>query len=100
MKTIEVPLSLAKWAIEVLQATREDGGSDLDGGYLFDMAEGTGVIEPHQVTEPCDPTHCACAEVSEFPMECYRYTKEVQNAMRAIAKAASDAASQPDKESQ
>lgn len=80
---VSVPVGLAKYAVAVLGESRESLG-DLDGGFLQDTAEACGVIAPVKVTEPCDPMACACAEAGEFPMECYRYTKEVRQAIQDI----------------
>lgn len=48
--------------------------TDLDGGTLQEMAERHGLLEPHTVTESCGD-HCGCAEMGDFPTQCYRMTK-------------------------
>lgn len=45
---------------------------DWDGGTIQDVAEKHGVLIRTAVTEPCDPEHCPCAEVDDFPLECFR----------------------------
>lgn len=45
-----------------------------DGFDIQDLAVKHGLLEPFEVTEPCDPDSCACAEFGDFPMSCYRRT--------------------------
>lgn len=44
-----------------------------DGGELQDLAERYGLLEAHEVVEPCGEG-CNCAEFDDFPMQCYRKT--------------------------
>ena len=46
----------------------------IDGFDLQDLAEKHGLIEPREVSAPCHPEHCACAEYDDFPQTCYRKT--------------------------
>ena len=75
--------SLIKFAIVCLEAHREHGGNDLDGGFLQDAAEECGVLKEVQVSEPCDPNGCYCAEYygDDFPNTCLRYADEVRSYM-------------------
>jgi hypothetical protein len=45
-----------------------------DGFELQELGEKHGLLTPVEVTEPCDPDHCGCAEYDDFPMICYRRT--------------------------
>jgi|GEM_PF-6624592 len=46
-----------------------------DGFGIQKLAELHGLLEPVEVTEPCHTECCQCAEVGDFPMDCYRKTK-------------------------
>lgn len=62
---------LREFAAWVLDTMMEDG--DVDGGGVHDKALALGLIEPHEMSAPCDPELCRCAEVAEFPLTCYRF---------------------------
>ena len=47
---------------------------DVDGGFLQEVAIEHGLLAPHEVTEPCNPDGCQCAEYGDFPQICYRRT--------------------------
>ena len=47
---------------------------DVDGGFLQEEAIHHGLLAPHEVTEPCNPDGCQCAEYGDFPQICYRRT--------------------------
>ena len=53
---------------------------DVDGGFLQEVAIEHGMIAPHEVTEPCNPDGCQCAEFSDFPLICYRRTSMLDTA--------------------
>lgn len=46
-----------------------------DGGDVQKALLRHGLLEPVTMAGPCDPDHCACADVGEFPLECYRVTE-------------------------
>jgi hypothetical protein len=46
-----------------------------DGFEIQELAEQHGLLEPVEVTKPCHDEFCSCAEVGDFPMQCYRKTK-------------------------
>ncbi|CAE6810826.1 hypothetical protein R69746_05610 [Paraburkholderia aspalathi] len=63
--------SAQKFAGMVLKAHRNDGyPGDVDGGFLQQAALDCGLIEERTATEPCGEG-CTCAEVADFPMQCY-----------------------------
>lgn len=62
---------LRSFAQEVMRDWPEYDG--IDGADLQDLAEKHGLLELHQVTEPCGQA-CHCAEYGEFPQACYRKT--------------------------
>ncbi|QDP51249.1 MAG: hypothetical protein Unbinned7913contig1002_4 [Prokaryotic dsDNA virus sp.] len=64
-------IDLKGFADEVLSVVWD--GNDIDGGSMQDIAERFGLIEKVIATEPCCED-CICAEVMEFPAECYRKT--------------------------
>ena len=68
---------LANFGLAVLGEMRVDLWGDIDGGWAQDAAEKCGVIEPHEVTEPCRPEGCRCAEYG-FPCTCYRDSEAVK----------------------
>lgn len=68
--------ALATFALACLEETREEL-ADLDGGWLQDKAEELGLLVRIEVTEPCGGT-CRC---DDFPMDCLRYSPEVQVAI-------------------
>lgn len=69
--------ALERFALAVLDDARESYG-DLDGAWVHEKAVELGIFTPETVTAPCDPDNCPCAEVADFPQECYRYSAEVQ----------------------
>jgi hypothetical protein len=77
------PSSLEKFAIAILESSREHFAADVDGGEIQDTAEKLGVLVPVDVSGPCG-ADCTCAEFGDFPQTCYRYSPEVQ-ALRALA---------------
>lgn len=50
-----------------------DGG-EWDGFGLQGDLEKCGLLVQQEMTTPCDPEHCICGEVSDFPVTCYRRT--------------------------
>jgi len=62
---------LEQFALAVLHEAR-DSLCDLDGGWIQDKGVELGVLVSIEVTEPCDPETCRCAEYGDFPMTCYR----------------------------
>lgn len=73
-------------------AAREfrDTLSDVDGGSAQEAMERFGVIEMHQVTEPCGEG-CVCAEY-DFPCDCYRFPPAISEAMDAALAAKGEGA--------
>ena len=63
--------SLRLFAVEIMECW-PDG--DVDGGFLQDTAIKHGLLAAHEVTEPCNPEGCHCAEYGDFPQTCYRQT--------------------------
>lgn len=63
---------LARFGAMVLDEARDALG-DLGGDWLQDTAVECGLLEAVEVTEPCDPETCRCAEYG-FPTQCYRRT--------------------------
>lgn len=55
---------------------------DVDGGTLQDAAEVHGLIARTPVTEPCGEA-CNCAEVGDFPQDCFRPTPTMKRAQAA-----------------
>jgi hypothetical protein len=55
---------------------REDGGGDLDGGYLEDKMKELGIVHSVEVLESCGED-CWCAEWGAFPQTCLRYTDDI-----------------------
>lgn len=75
--------ALATFGLACLDEARKELG-DLDGGWVQDTAEKLGVLTPHEVTEPCDPEHCVCAEYG-FPTTCYRDSEATKACRAALA---------------
>jgi len=63
---------LALFGRIVLEESRDC--CDLDGGWLREKAVECGLLEAVEVTQPCNPTDCRCAEWDGFPATCYRLT--------------------------
>lgn len=68
----------------VLSTYRAEVG-DLDSAWLQEQAEAHGMIEKRQATEQCGEG-CVCAEVANFPCECYFVTDSGQVAIDAARK--------------
>lgn len=68
--------ALEQFGLAVLEESR-DSLADLDGGWIQDKAEKLGLLVRVTVTEPCGDD-CRCAEYDDFPMECLRYSSEVE----------------------
>ncbi|SEG13859.1 hypothetical protein [Marinobacterium lutimaris] len=49
-------------------------GGDAGGDTIQELAEKHGLIKAVTRTERCDDEYCACAEISDFPLTCYRKT--------------------------
>lgn len=58
----------------------QDYYSDLDGGWVQDTAVECGVLVEVTATEPCDPEHCECAGMTDFPTKCYRRAPDIADA--------------------
>ena len=68
-------IAFARWAID---ASREYGGCDIDGGSIEDKMEELGLLERIEVQEPCGEG-CLCVEYyGEFPAECLRLVDGVK----------------------
>ncbi len=61
----------AEFGRRIMAEHKVDHGCDVDGGTIQDIAVELGVLQVVEVTEPCGD-HCACAEVGDFPLSCYR----------------------------
>ena len=48
-------------------------GGDADGATIQELAEKHGLLKETEVAESCGE-NCVCAEVSDFPLNCYRKT--------------------------
>ena len=88
-----VARELATFGLAVLDEMRVDGGGDIDGGWAQDTAEKLGVIVGVEVTEPCHPENCVCAEFG-FPVTCYRDSAATK-AFRAVTAAREDTTTTP-----
>lgn len=51
-------------------------GADADGGHIQELAVKHGLLMPEQRTERCGDS-CQCAEYADFPVECFRKVKEL-----------------------
>lgn len=51
-------------------------GCDADGGHIQELAIKHGLLKPEQRTERCSDA-CSCAEYADFPVECFRKVKEL-----------------------
>lgn len=58
------------FALAILTHAREFAGCDVDGGFVQDMAAKFGLLVEREVTESCGE-NCACAEVGDFPQNCF-----------------------------
>ena len=69
-------LDLRGFAQAVLSSVIADG-IELDGFDIQELAEKHGLIKERTVQEPCNNGNeyqrCGCAEVGEFPQQCYRF---------------------------
>ena len=79
-------------ALAVLVDSRDNIGSDIDGGMVQDMATECGLLVKVEAREPCGES-CACVEYG-FPSDCYRYSKGALKAIRDEALAATPATQQ------
>lgn len=70
----------ARYGAKVIEAHRDEIG-DIDGGSLQEMAIECGLLHEVEVTEPCDPESCRCAEWDDFPQKCLRYTEAAKAAL-------------------
>jgi hypothetical protein len=74
----------AVYGMACFEVATEEYGT-LEGDYLQELGVDTGMLEQVTVTEPCTDEGCRCAEVSDFPLTCYRETQVARNARAAIA---------------
>ena len=51
-------------------------GGNADGAQIQELAVEHGLLKPEQRTERCGDT-CSCAEYADFPVECFRKVKEL-----------------------
>ncbi len=51
-------------------------GSDADVAHIQELAVKHGLLNPEQRTERCGDS-CSCAEYADFPVECFRKAKEL-----------------------
>ena len=65
--------NVGKFAGEVLAQSRSCIG-DVCGVDIEEWALKYGLLETFRATEPCNPEHCVCAGVGEFPLDCHRYS--------------------------
>jgi hypothetical protein len=59
---------------------------DLDGGTIQEWLTTCGFLKEVEVTEPCDPENCICAEFG-FPTICYRRTDLARKAREEVGDA-------------
>lgn len=69
VRELEKCAAFVQW---VRQEWHCDG--DIDGGALQDALTDCGLLTPVEVTAPCDPETCQCAEYADFPVTCYRWS--------------------------
>ena len=67
----EQQLAAAREAVR--QLIRMVAWDSADGGDVQDWAVKQGILIAVEVTEPCNPDNCVCAEVG-FPVTCYRFS--------------------------
>jgi hypothetical protein len=60
--------AFGRWMLE--QTRSENLGNDVDGGSVQDKFIELGILVGREVTEPCDPETCQCAEYG-LPTTCY-----------------------------
>jgi hypothetical protein len=78
---------LARYGAAMLHAHRGTQAcevGDIDGGTAQDSAVECGVLESRVVTEPCGED-CVCAEVDDFPLECYFVPDDVIKARAQLS---------------
>ena len=51
-------------------------GGDADGAHIQELAVKHGLLKPDQRSERCGES-CSCAEYADFPVECFRKVKEL-----------------------
>ena len=61
-----------KFADEMLQIAFQGGYAD--GADIQDLAEKCGLLEEVTRTSACSETGCVCAELGDFPQQCYSKT--------------------------
>lgn len=66
------PEPLKAFARQVLRDALN--GAGFDGGDLQELAVQLGLLVPTKMEAPCDPDACVCAEVTDFPTTCYRFS--------------------------
>lgn len=71
---------LARFGLAVHKEARMDGGCDIDGGRLQELAVNAGVLQERRVTEPCGDG-CVCAYAGGLPGECFFNAADVQPLM-------------------
>lgn len=76
---------LLRFAGRALSEARVGQIGDWDGGDLEETALACGLLAAHEVTEPCDPEACRCAEYG-LPTTCYRLTELGHEAVRAVSR--------------
>jgi hypothetical protein len=67
-------VSLRNFANSMIDIALEGGNAD--GAQIQELAVEHGLLKPEQRTERCGDT-CSCAEYSDFPVECFRKVKEL-----------------------
>lgn len=82
--------AIAKFAGMVLKEHRNDGyPGDVDGAFLQETALECRLIEERTVSEPCGEM-CTCAEVADFPTQCYFGTEAARAAIALSQSQASE----------
>lgn len=80
MTTATAQAKLAALGLAVLKAHRCDGGCDIDGGHLQELATESGALERRTATESCGQG-CVCSGMCDFPTECFFVADDVQPLM-------------------
>jgi hypothetical protein len=77
---------LAAFGAKVLESSRllDGAGNDVDGGDIQEWALDTGCLVSKIVHAPCSEDNCVCAEVSDFPTECYFVADDVLAFLKSL----------------
>ncbi|MEM9759663.1 MAG: hypothetical protein AAF933_10545, partial [Pseudomonadota bacterium] len=92
LKLAEIDREFQSKLLQFTQAMAEisfEGGT-ADGWDIQSKLETLGLITEVTVTEPCCEGYCTCAEVTDFPTECYRFTPEYLAAREVMQTAQQD----------